>query len=79
MIQTDELPKSMPHHKGENDEAYKIAHMAKKIDEIVKWINKQEDKMATMRKALKLAGQFEESEQVLDTALHPIHEQHEQK
>jgi len=69
-----ELPKSMPHHKDENTEAYQIAHMAKKIDEIVKWINKQEDKMGAMRKALKLAGQLNDDEERLDTAIHPIHE-----
>jgi hypothetical protein len=74
VISIEELPKVMKAE--ENSTAYQMSHQAKKIDEIVRWINKQESKMTAVRKAMKAAGHMDdEDEPQLDTNHHPMFEQ----
>ena len=68
-----ELPKVMK--ADENSTAYQMSHQAKKIDEIVRWINRQEEKMSAVRKAMKAAGQLEDDEPAIDDSNHPLYEQ----
>lgn len=62
----------------ENSTAYQMSHQAKKIDEIVRWINKNEEKMKKVRAVMKAAGHLEEDDEPqVDTNHHPMFEQKE--
>ena len=67
----DELPKVMK--TDENSIAYQMSHQAKKIDEIVRWINKYEAKLKEMRAAIKKAGEVDDDDKP-DDAHHPLYE-----
>ena len=73
----EELPKVMK--TDENSMAYQMSHQAKKIDEIVRWINKYEAKLKAMRAVMKAAGQLDDDEPILDDVHHPLHEQKDLK
>jgi len=69
----DELPKIMK--SDENHDAATLSHLCKKVDEIVRWINKQDDKFKAINKLMKLSGEFVDEEPKLDTVQHPLYEE----
>lgn len=74
----DELPKVMK--TDENSISYQMSHQAKKIDEIVRWINKNEEKMKKVRAVMKAAGHLDDDDEAqIDTNHHPLYEGNETK